>query len=424
MDAHTDTRTCMYTYALSRTHTPRLAHQCVCPGAGAAPATPRVPREAAPRGPAAPPHCWQQQEAALGSAGNKASAPQPRTVLSCPPLAREQGCQDGLHRCGGTAVMALHGDTGTGTAPTPCALPGQRDCHAGRPQCGCRGRRCPAFCGGGLGDRPSHAWLRSERLQPPLACREPKASLPLPPLGGQQSWRAWMDFNPASLAGGSCIPLSLCPSSPLSLPPSLLPVSPIPVQRRFPGWARRWGRPFHSGLGGGPGAARFPPRLSKLLISPHLAAAAGPRQGGRGHCAQECLSVPPAGRAPPAAPPTMRRHSQDEPAPTPWWVPCPRPRPPATPGGVGTGTGFAAVVGVVAHVAWLPRLPAAPVPGMPPAAGCPRPGPLRVGVLGPGMGCRGLGCQRGPRTPPWPQLGAGSRRGMPASTAGVVRQDG
>lgn len=122
-----------------------------------------------------------------------------------------------------------------------------------------------------------------------------------------------MGFNPASVAGGSCIPLSLCPSSPLSLPLSLLPVSPIPVRWRFPGWARCWGRPLHSGLGGGPGAARFPPRLSKLLISPHLATVAGPRRGGRGHCPQECLSVPPAGRAPPAAPPTMRR-GQDMPA--------------------------------------------------------------------------------------------------------------
>lgn len=44
----------------------------------------------------------------------------------------------------------------------------------------------------------------------------------------------------------------------------------------------------------GPGAARFPPRLSKPLISPHLAVAARPRRGGQGHCAQECLSVPPA----------------------------------------------------------------------------------------------------------------------------------
>lgn len=82
-----------------------------------------------------------------------------------------------------------------------------------------------------------------------------------------------MNSNPASLAGGSWIPLS-----PSSLPLSLLPVSPSLVRWRFPGWARRWGRPLHSGLGGGPGAARFPPRLSKLLISPHLAAVAGPRR--------------------------------------------------------------------------------------------------------------------------------------------------
>lgn len=105
----------------------------------------------------------------------------------------------------------------------------------------------------------------------PKAFRELKASPSSSSPGeGSNPGEYASNSNPASLPGGSWIPLSL--------PLSLLPVSPSPARWRFPGWARRWGRPLHSGLGGGPGAARFPPRLSKLLISPHLAAVAGPRR--------------------------------------------------------------------------------------------------------------------------------------------------
>lgn len=122
---------------------------------------------------------------------------------------RPQG--DGAARVGCTAVMALHGGTATGTARTRCALPGWVVCPAGQIQSGCRGPQCPALSGGGLGARPSRAWPCSEQLQPPQACRELKASPPLPPLGGDSNpgEHGWTLTLPAWLGGAA----SLCPSS-------------------------------------------------------------------------------------------------------------------------------------------------------------------------------------------------------------------
>lgn len=217
--------------------------------------------------------------------------------------------------------------------------------------------------------------------------------------GGQQSWRACMNSNPASLAGGSW--------SPLSLPLSLLPVSPSLVQRRFPGWARRWGRPLHSGLGGGPGAARFPPRLSKLLISPHLAAVAGPRREAGDIVHRNVFQ----GRRPAAATASCAANNARTSR-----TPRPCHRPPRAAQGRDVD-GFRGRVGVMAHMAQPPwhshpgiAPPVAPAHGMPPKAGYPHhPIPLHIGVLG--MGCWGQGCQCGTGTLPWPQLAAGSRPG-------------
>lgn len=209
----------------------------------------------------------------------------------------------------------------------------------------------------------------------PQAWSEPKASPHLPLQGGGNPGArcTWTGFNPAPL--GSALPgtaASLRPPTPRSLHPSgfvstsvplSLPLSLCPfIPERFPGWARRWGRPLHSGPRGGPGAARFPPRLSKPLISPHLAVAARPRRGGRGHCAQECLSVPPAGRAPASC--TANN------------APRPGRARPEHPGWRGDRDGFP---------------PAGP-------AGCPRlwDPPSLLGTLG----C--WSCRRGPVTLPWP----------------------
>lgn len=201
-----------------------------------------------------------------------------------------------------------------------------------------------------------------------------------------------MNSNPASLAGGSWIPLSL--------PLSLLPVSPSLVRWRFPGWARRWGRPLHSGLGGGPGAARFPPRLSKLLISPHLAAVAGPRREAGDIVHRNVFQ----GRRPAAATASCAANNART-SRTP--RPCHRP-PRAT-----WGRGRISWPWWVTWYTWHSRpgtaAPVVSAHGMPPRAGHPHPIPLHVGVLG--MGCWDQGCRGGTGTLRWAQLAAGSRPG-------------
>lgn len=177
-----------------------------------------------------------------------------------------------------------------------------------------------------------------------------------------------MNSNPASLAGGSWIPLSL----PLSLPP----VSPSLVRWRFPGWARRWGRPLHSGLGGGPGAARFPPRLSKLLISPHLAAVAGPRREAGDIVHRNVFQ----GRRPAAATASCAANNARA---------SRTPRPCHRPPRAAWGRGRVSWPWWVSWHTWHGRpgtaTAAAPAYWMPLRAGHPHPIPVRVGV--PGMGC-------------------------------------
>lgn len=213
-----DTHTYMHIHLCTLTH----AYTSSCTPCARVPEQPPLP----PMYPGRPCHGPGCTAALLAAARSRAGlcceqsqrgAAAPRQRGSSRP--RPQG--DGAARVGCTAAMALHGGTATGTARTRCALPGWIVCHAGQIQSGCRGPRCPALSGGGLGARPSRAWLRSEQLRPPQACRELKASPPLPPLGGDSNpgERGWTLTLPAWPGGAA----SVCTSVPPSVPPPCVP---------------------------------------------------------------------------------------------------------------------------------------------------------------------------------------------------------